>query len=50
MKSKVKNKEGFTNEKAGFYKGYDIRWLKEIGEQHPDFYLVAELEAKKVEK
>lgn len=28
--------------KAGFYKGYDIEWLRGIGEDHPDFYLVAE--------
>lgn len=29
----------------GFYKGYDIKWLKKIGEDHPDFYLVAEYES-----
>jgi len=27
----------------GFYKGYDLSWLKENPE-HPDFYLVAEAE------
>lgn len=27
-----------------FYKGYDVKWLKEIGEEHPDFGLVAEFE------
>ena len=31
---------------AGFYKGYDIRWLKKLGEEHPDFKLVAEYESK----
>ena len=31
--------------KGGNYKGYDIRWLKGIGEEHPDFALVAEYEA-----
>lgn len=31
--------------KAGFYKGYDIKWLK--GEpNHPDFRLVEEAERK----
>ena len=33
-------------EADGFYKGYDMRWLKDLGEEHPDFYLVAEYEAK----
>lgn len=28
--------------KAGVFKGYDIRWLREVGEEHPDFGLVAE--------
>lgn len=39
---KEKNKK---KEIKGFYKGYDVRWLKE-NEDHPDFYLVAEYEAK----
>ena len=31
--------------KAGFYKGYDIEWLR--GEpEHPDFHLVAEYDKK----
>ena len=30
--------------KAGFYKSYDMRWLRTIPE-HPDFYLVAEYDA-----
>ena len=29
--------------KAGFFKGYDIEWLRKIPE-HPDFYLVAEFD------
>jgi hypothetical protein len=37
-------------EKAGFYKGYDIRWLREVGESHPDFYLVAEYDKLQAEK
>lgn len=32
--------------KSGFYKGYEIKWLREIPE-HPDYYLVAEYDAKK---
>ena len=38
-----------VNEKlleAGVYKGYSIRWLKEIGSEHPDFKLIAEYEEK----
>ena len=31
---------------AGFYEGYDIRWLRELGEEHPDYYLVAEYDEK----
>lgn len=27
------------------YKGYDIRWLKSLGNEHADFNLVAEYEA-----
>lgn len=38
--------EKINKEPEGFYKGYDMKWLK--GEpQHPDFYLVAEYEALK---
>jgi len=36
-------------EVVGFYKGYDMRWLKNEPE-HPDYYLVAEFEALKKEK
>ena len=30
----------------GVYKGYDMKWLREIPE-HPDFHLVAEYDKKK---
>jgi hypothetical protein len=40
---KRKKKEADSN----FYKGYDIEWLRELGEEHPDFHLVAEYDAKK---
>lgn len=43
---KGKTPKFFTNEKAGFYKNYDIRWLKKMGEEHPAFPLVAEYEEK----
>jgi len=37
MAKKAKKAEG----DGGFYKGYDMKWLrKEV--DHPDFYLVAE--------
>jgi hypothetical protein len=42
--------------KTGVYQGYDIHALRELGEEHPDFYLVAEFDkkfgpkAKKVKK
>lgn len=32
--------------KPRMYEGYDIRWLKEVGEDHPDFKLVSEYEKK----
>lgn len=35
--------------KAGFYKGYDIRWLRDIPE-HPEFHLVAEYENLELKK
>ena len=35
---------------AGFYGGYDIEWLRELGEEHPDFHLVAEYDEKYPEK
>lgn len=33
--------EGPTN-----YKGYDIKWLKKLGDEHPDFPFVEEYEKK----
>ena len=35
-------KKKAVKEAPGFYKGYDIKWLKGIGKEHPDFNLVAE--------
>lgn len=32
----------------GFYKGYDIEWLRKVGEEHADFHLVAEFDSKKL--
>ena len=39
-----------TKQVDGFYKDYDIEWLRGIGEEHPDYYLVAEFDALKKEK
>ena len=30
---------------SDMYKGYSISWLRKLGEEHPDFYLVAEYDA-----
>lgn len=38
-------KELSKKEIPGFYKGYEIKWLKN-NPQHPDFNLVAEYEKK----
>ena len=43
---KKAKKEPFTNLEAGFYKGYDIRWLKKVRDEHPDGKLVNEYEKK----
>ena len=40
----VQNKR-FTNVEAGFYKDYDINWLRK-NPDHPDFHLVAEFDGK----
>ena len=41
---KVEPKKEEAKKIAGFYKGYDIRWLRnEVS--HPDFYLVAEFDS-----
>lgn len=39
-----KKKEDKVVDAPGFYKGYDIRWLK-TETSHPDHYLVAEYES-----
>ena len=43
-KKKVSKK--IEKEAPFMYKDYDIRWLKGIGAEHPDFGLVAEYEEK----
>lgn len=43
MKKVVKKEE--SKEIHGFYKGYEIKWLREEP-QHPDYYLVAEYDKK----
>lgn len=43
----AKKKRTKKNElRPRFYEGYDIEWLRELGEEHPDFNLVAEYDAK----
>lgn len=43
-KEKVEEKkEASKGDPKGWYKGYDIKWLKKTTE-HPDHYLVAEYE------
>jgi len=42
MPKKEKKVEAIVNDR--FYKGYDIRWLRETPD-HPDYYLVAEFDA-----
>ena len=42
-KSKVSEKKLAED---GMYKGYDMKWLRGIGEDHPDFELVAEFDSK----
>ena len=43
-----KKKVKAEKEVSGFYKGYDMRWLK-TEPTHPDFYLVAEYEKERGE-
>ena len=40
----AKKKAEVKVEPSGFYKGYDMAWLKKE-KTHPDFYLVAEYES-----
>ena len=44
-KKKTKPKKAFTDLKTGWYKDYDIKWLREVPE-HPEYKLVAEYDAK----
>lgn len=44
-----KQKEVAPKPVQGWYKGYEVRWLREIPE-HPDYNLVAEYEAKQEDK
>jgi hypothetical protein len=49
MKKVKEVKEAEPSKIHGFYKGYEMKWLK--GEpQHPDYKLVAEYEALKEKK
>lgn len=43
------SKKKEVKEIHGFYKGYDIRWLRELPE-HPDFKLVDEFDKLNVKK
>jgi len=47
-KNKEVKEEKVTDD--GFYKGYDINWLRKLGHEHPDFHLVAEYDAKSLKK
>jgi len=42
---KAKNLSEKEKAKAGVYKGYDVKWLRE-NPSHPDFGLVAEFDKK----
>ena len=44
QKHNSKGKEAVKN--TGMYKGYNINWLRKLGDIHPDFYLVAEYDLK----
>jgi hypothetical protein len=45
MKINKEVKKEAKKEPEGWYKGYDIKWLRNEPE-HPDFYLVAEYDKK----
>ena len=45
-KPKVDMRSTSKGEGPRWYKSYDIKWLKELGTEHPDFHLVAEYESK----
>ena len=44
MAKEKKEKKEKVEANNGFYKGYDMRWLKKET-KHPEYYLVAEYEA-----
>lgn len=46
-RKKVKKVSEKERNEAGIVLGYDVRWIKEIGKQHPDFEKVKK-EAKKL--
>lgn len=46
----AKNKQKPAGEAPGRYKGYDIEWLRSLGEEHPDHHLVAEFDTKNSKK
>jgi len=48
FKNEVKKEEVKPAEMPGFYKGYNIKWLREMPD-HSDFHLVAEYDALKAE-
>jgi hypothetical protein len=45
MKIRRQDKVEKEEKVTGFYKGYEIRWLRQ-NPQHPDYKLVAEYDAK----
>lgn len=38
-----------TKDPVGFYKGYNIDWLRSVKEEHPDGFLVDEYDKKNKE-
>lgn len=46
--SETKKEVKKVDNHPGFYKGYDIEWLRKVGEEHADFHLVAEFDSKKL--
>jgi hypothetical protein len=49
-KKEVKQPTEEDREKAGFVLGYDWRWMKKIGNEHPDYEKVmAEVKKRKLE-
>jgi len=46
MVKQKKDKKKKKDSTSGFYKGYDIRWLKSVKDEHPAGKLVDEYEKK----